>query len=236
LIKLCILAVVIFVVFHRRLTPFVIEKAAGQALGTRVEVGSVEFDYLNTAIDIRDVVIRNPRGFPDGAVAVIPSLGVDLDAGKLFSGQFEFEEVGIVAADIRLLRSPPNGLNLLALKIFRRDTPDDNMSQAAPREAAGPLIQTLRLTVGRVTLTDLSGPLPTQHSFNLRIENLIFHDVRGMGDIADVLASEVLRGVGLDRWLPGALGLEREPGILSRIAEFFKGGGGVGRETAVASR
>lgn len=201
LIKLIILIAVLSFVFRNFAARWALGAYLEHELGTRVDIKDVTIDFVNTQIKFDGLVIRNPLVFPDGVLADIPKLFIHWDPAPLLKGNLVFRTIELNVAEIRILNIPGNGLNLYALKIFRRELPsedrDGGYDTPSSRKAPQFYIDQFILTLGKATFTDLTGANPYQKSVHLKLDHGVYRQVNGLAGIGEIVAWESLKRMGL---------------------------------------
>lgn len=197
-------------VFHNFTARMLLQAGLAYKLGTGVEVDSARVDFLGSRVTFQDIEIKNPEGFPQGVMARIPKISMDLDIASLGAKTLRFESVEIEASEIRILHQPGGRLNLLALKVF------ENKSQPRESGAIKVYISNLVLTLGKAVYLDLSRPGSREKVFDLGMRRMVYWNVRELGDIAEIIGWETLKRMGLSSLSGGVLDRIRE-----ELGDFF---------------
>lgn len=233
LIQLTILLLILGVIFHNWTAKFLLTLGLRAALGSSAHVGDVSIDLGKTEIAFRDIVVKNPSGFPDAPMAVIPLILVHLDAPALFKGKINFHEVALSITEVNVIRNRDGKVNLLSLSTVEKNKQEQQTrpQQPAPKGPPGEPVQweiaNLVLTLGKATYLDLNDPSGKERSFNLRIENQTYQHVKGMGDIVMIVVWETMKRVGisgLTNMLPLSPELKESlgaSGILEKAMSLF---------------
>lgn len=212
LIKTIFFALVLAVIFHNFTARLVLEWGLEWTLGAPVSVDEAKLDLFRGSAVFRRITIKNPADFPsDDFLARIPRLSLEFEFSELFKGHFLFREIEFNLEELRLVRNKEKQLNLLALRVFKPkgEKKENSEWKDEPKsEESKPQfhIERLILTLGRATYVDLNLPVPVQQSFNLGVEGRVFNDIGGVGDIADLIAQEAIKRMGLGRVLDQAIG------------------------------
>ena len=196
LIKLCIFLGVLGLIFHNFTARFLLAAGLRYYLGTPVEVSAAKVDFLNTQILFKGIQIKNPSGFPEGALAKIPEIFVDFEISSLLDGRFYFDEISIHFEELKVVRIPDGRINLLALRALenQEERKNEKRNGKSPRRST---FSEFRLTLRQVIFTDFSRQIPHQKSFDFKIEQAIYRNLDTVKDVLAIIAWESIKRIGI---------------------------------------
>lgn len=225
LIKFFIFLIILAFVLKNFAMKWIASGVLGSQLGTKVKVGDVRMDLVNTQVKFEDLRIQNPMEFPDGTLASIPKLFIDWKPSALLKGKIGFHTIELNIEEMSIMNIRGSGLNLYALKIFRKDAEQDKTSRRTEsREKPGIpnfQIDQLVLTLGKATFTDLTGTNPVQKSAQLGVDHAVYRNVEGLGGIAGIVAWESLKRMGLGGFLDALRGFGFQENAMESVGQFF---------------
>ena len=197
LIKLCALLLLLALIFHNFTARLLLIVGLRHYLGVPVEVQGARVDFLNTQIIFEGIRIKNPPDFPHGILADISTVFVDFEISSLFKGRLYFDEIVVHFEELRALRIPDGRLNLMALRPLKDQR---DVSQERADEGKTPFPPTFYrfvLNLRRAVFTDLSGPVPNQKTFDLKLEQAVYRHVGSLKDVFEIIVWETTKRMGL---------------------------------------
>ncbi len=197
LVKLCVLLAILALVFHNFTARLLCTAGLRYYLGTPVEIDEARVDFLNTQIIFSGVRIKNPGGFPRGILAEISKISVDFEISSVFERRLYFDEIAVHFKELRALRIPGGRLNLLALRAFENQKKAGIEEALRRRAPSHPAFNRLVLTLRRATFTDLSGPVPHQKSFDLKVDQAVYRQVPSLKEVLEIIAWESVKRMGI---------------------------------------
>lgn len=209
LIKFALLVCVLALVFHNYAARFALSFYLKTALGVPVEIDSAQVDLLGSKAFFRNIVIQNPPDFPEGHVAKISYLLVDLDFAAFSDGRLHFEKIEADIGDFQILRAPNGRVNWLNLKVIQ-----DVQQKKEPSKQKGAKIDHFIVTLRKGTYRDLTRNVPPR-LIVLEVENQDYLNVHTLKDMVGVVSWEAMKRMGLEK-----LGA----GVLDQIREDLDGG------------
>lgn len=168
-------------------------------LGTEVKIGAAKVDFINAQAKFSDLSIYNPLIFPEGRMIDISQLYFEWQPARLLGGEFYISELNMTVNEVRLLKTPGNGFNFYALKVFREDgeSPPTSEDGLLSRVKPDLKIKQMVLSVMKGTYTDTSGEKPVEKSFDLAITRSVHKDLNGFKPVGNALLSETLKKMGV---------------------------------------
>ena len=110
--------VVIFVLlllFKNVLIKTAIEKATKKATGLELTIGTMDVGLLASKVDITDMRLLNPPGFPDKVMIDMPKLLVDVELASFFKQRKHVETLELNLQELLVERNKERKLNIDAL-------------------------------------------------------------------------------------------------------------------------
>jgi hypothetical protein len=139
--------------------------------GLRLSMEGMNVGILKTSIDIKELKLHNPPGFPDELMANIPEIYIDYNLGAFLNKRVHLQEVRLNLKDFIVVKNEKNQLNLSALNVVKARK--GQMPEQKKERAKKPEIQIdkLRLKVGKVIYRDYSrGARPIEREFNINLD------------------------------------------------------------------
>ena len=156
-----------------------------QVTGTKVTIGSLKLDILKQKIEISDLKIFNPQGFPKEVFLHCPEIDAEYDVPALLKKK-DLHVLSIIV-DLRelvVMRNKEGKLNVENLKFMQ--------SKGGEKPFETMRIDMLSLSIGRAIYKDLSlGGSP--QVFYLNIKDKTFHDINSASKLAMVILWEGLK-------------------------------------------
>ncbi len=153
---------------------FIIKVAAERgmeiATGVPLRIKSLHLSLTRQLIDIKDIIVYNPRGFSDKIMANAPLIYVNCDVPSLFKGKMHFEDLRINVKEFMVVKNEKGELNLDALAPVKTQ---QEAKKPAPKKEKKPVrmqIDNLELAIGKVIYKDYSqGGKPVVREFIVNI-------------------------------------------------------------------
>jgi hypothetical protein len=170
---LTVLAVVVVAVFALSLAKDVIIKAAIEkgvdaVTGLRLSIGSIHVGILKNVVDIKNLRLANPSGFPDPTMIDMPEIYVDYDLKAIMGGTVHLRQARLALKELVVVRNKGGQLNLNSLKSIKTPAQTKAGPQAAVGKAPKMRIDLLALSIGKVVYKDYSfGAAPIVKEFNI---------------------------------------------------------------------
>ena len=112
--------------------------------------------------------------------------------------------VTIEIEELRIVRAANGKMNLLGLKVFHSSGGGEK-SKAKTSELPFFRMDTVTLSLNRVTYTDLSTPAPVQQSFRVGIQNAVLGNQPSLEMVVETIVQESIRAAGLQKMLDEAI-------------------------------
>lgn len=101
-------------IFYQDLKKQLLEKvtdSASSAIGQKVDIGDISFSLIS-GIDINNITVSNPEGFPEGQLLGIKNLNLNMKFRELFHGVFHFRDIKIISPELNLIQDNNNRVNV----------------------------------------------------------------------------------------------------------------------------
>ena len=99
----------------------VLKAAVWWVLGSWPEVGDLKLDLKNCRIDVKDLNVHNPGGFPreEKWMLQVPEISVTYDPASFAQRKLLLKELSVIAKELTIVRSADKKVNVDSLKIVR---------------------------------------------------------------------------------------------------------------------
>ena len=101
-----------------------LEYQLSQILDAPVTVGGVTASPWEHSVEIRDLVLNNPKTFEVGPAVELPWVSITLDPGSLFGERIEIPSIDVEKAHLHFRYSPSEGSNIGILTTRAREWRD----------------------------------------------------------------------------------------------------------------
>jgi hypothetical protein len=197
LFRLLILAIVLAVgalLLKDTILKAIAETRLRQSLGLEVRIGRMEVGLLTPTVSIERLRVFNLPEFGGSPLLDIPELHLEYDRDAARQGVVRLKLLRLNAAELNIVRNAAGHTNLVGLIALMQhpETAAQRPAAQRPESAAFGGIQTLNLSLGKITFTDLRPPTLTRE-FRLDVRNEVTTDLKSELDILSVLARALLR-------------------------------------------
>lgn len=163
-------------------------------LGMKLEIQKLDLNLGKSLIDIEGITLYNPKDFPDPVMAEVGKVYVDIDPGKILTGQILVHDVQLDLREFLVVRNKEGELNLDRLKAVAesKQTEDKKTEPAKTGKAPEVNIRNLHLKIGKVVFKDYSkGGKPTVKEFNLNLDEK-HQNIQDLNAVAALIVFKVL--------------------------------------------
>jgi uncharacterized protein involved in outer membrane biogenesis len=197
--------VVIFVlllVFKNFLIKTAVEQGTKKATGLELTIGTMDVGLLASKVDITDMRLLNPPGFPDKVMIDIPKLLVDVEFASLFKQRKRVEALELNLKELMVVRNKERKLNLNSLTALGKKKQEEKKpaeQKEAKEEGKAPqvTIDKLILKIGKVTYKDYSlGGTPFTKTFTIGV-NEVYRNVTDLNELVMLIIVRALEGTGI---------------------------------------
>lgn len=170
IISILVAILLIMAVFKDAIVRLAAENAVRMITGLKLRVADFKVGLLRPVIDIKGLVLFNPKGYPDKTMVDMPGIFVDYDLAAIIKGNVHLRRVHIDLREFTVVKNSDGDLNLDSLKVVRSHKQGVRPQEVDRGKAIQMQIDELRLKVGRVLYKDYSrGPRPVVREFNVNI-------------------------------------------------------------------
>ncbi|MBW2038065.1 MAG: hypothetical protein JRI46_00470 [Deltaproteobacteria bacterium] len=191
---------VLLLVFKNMLIKMGVEKGAKKVTGLELAIGDMDVGLLASKVDITDMKLLNPAGFPDKVMINIAKFLVDFELASFFKGRAHFETVELNLKELIVVRNRERKLNISALKSVSEKTKKEKKPVKKKKEEKTPpevTIDKLILTIGKVTYKDYSwGKTPFTKTFNIGVHE-VFRNITDPKKLVNLIIVRALQGTGI---------------------------------------
>ena len=248
LVILLIVIIVAFSAFGEQAIKKAVEKAATQALGVEVTIGDIDLSIFKGAVEIRDLVVKNPKGYAHENFIKLGFASVDVDISSLMSDTIRIESLKLDTMDLvieqkLLTNNMQDILNSLPSKEKQKAEPSDKKLQIAELEITNIKVKakllpvpgkldTIPLTLSPIKMSNLGSD--DKLSIGLLTSKILVAIADGVvqqgtgilpAALTDTMRSTLDKtiGIGMTTLEEGGKILEKGVDIGSGLVEGFKG-------------
>ena len=139
--------------------------------GLELQTKSMNIGVLKTLIDIQDLKILNPQGFPEKVMVSIPNIFIDYDLGALIKRKVHLNQLKLNLKELIVIQNEKGQLNLDSLKVARTKKEKKPTDKVEKEKMMDIQIDKLRLKIGKVIYRDYSkAPHPAIREFDVDID------------------------------------------------------------------
>jgi len=190
--------VVIFVlllVFKNILIKLAIEEGAKKATGLELTIGTMDVGLLASKVDITDMRLLNPAGFPDKVMIDITKFLVDVELASFFKQRAHVETLELNLNELMVVRNKDRKLNIAALRSVseQQEKGKKPVEQKEEKKGLQVTIDKLILKIGKVTYKDYSwGTKPFTKTFTIGI-NEVYRDITDPKKLVNLIIVRALQ-------------------------------------------
>ena len=200
IVKILAALAVIFVVlvfFKNTIVQSALGAAISKIARVPVSIGRTDVRLLASYINLGNIKVYNPHGFPERLMLDAPQILIDFDPGPLWKGQAHFQEVRLNVKEIVVIKNRQGKLNINAMKPTQEENRRQMEKKEKQKQGAGkaPRIQIDKfyLTIGRVVYKDYTaGTNPSIQEFNINIQDRLYTNIDNPAGIASLIMFEAL--------------------------------------------
>lgn len=190
---------VFLLVFKNTLIKTGVEKGTKKLTGLGLDIGDMDVGLLESKIDITDMKLLNPEGFPDKVMINMPKLLIDFELASFFKDRAHFETVELNLKELAVVRNKERKLNISTLKSVseKMEEGEKPVEQKEEEKAPEVAIDKLILTIGEVTYKDYSlRKTPLTKTFNVGIHE-VYTDITDPKKLVNLIIVRALQGTGI---------------------------------------
>jgi len=185
--------------------------------GFKVSIEDLEINALDDWINIKNLEVYNPDGFPDKIMISIPQIYADYNLSELFKGKIHLRELRINLEELYIVKNKKRELNLNLIKAIQPKE-DEVIEEKAKKKIHRLQIDLLKIKVGKVMYKNYPVNLPIiVREFNINIHEQ-YENVTDPSALVGVILSKIfLTNVKVGRLVAPDMGAVRE-----ELAEALK--------------
>jgi len=192
---LILVLVLVFAVGKNLIAKLAIENGVKVATGLPLAIRNFNMSFTKTMVDVRGIVLGNPRGFNDKVFVDLPQIYFDFDLPALFKGKIHIEAIKVHLKELQIIKAQGGKLNVDVFK----PAPTAAAPKAKPAPAKGkslPIEMDLfELKVGKVIYKDYTvgtlGGAPLVKEFNINLDEQ-FKDVKSVDALVKIITVKAL--------------------------------------------
>ncbi|MDB6016711.1 MAG: hypothetical protein JWR19_1200 [Pedosphaera sp.] len=160
------------------------EREIRSATGMEVTIGSLSVGLFSPVITIENFKLYNTAEFGGSPFIDIPELHVEYDRRALFSRKLQCKLVRFNLAEVNVVQNKQGRMNTDTIQA--REQKAANANRPANQKGGSGFaltgIQTLNLSLGRVTMLNMNNPSQVKQ-LNLNIRNQVIPDIKNEQDL-----------------------------------------------------
>jgi len=206
---------------------FAIEKGVQAVTGLSLEIKKLDIGIISSNIEITDLNLFNPSGFPEGIMFHSPEIFVDYHLGDMLKGKIHLEDMRLNFDQLVIIKNVDGKMNLEALKPKAKEeskeSAKDKGSDGTKKGMPDIQIDHLVLKVGKVTYKDYSGGgEPSVQEFNINISEELT-DVTDVRKLLGLVASRAIAKAALNIPFDFTSGILKEAiGVPKQVVDTLK--------------
>lgn len=192
MVFLLAIAVLIMLVVGKNLfVKSLLAQGLTKAIHVPVSIGSVDVRFRTANIEVLNLRIQNPRGFPEKMMLNVPEIAIAFDLKAFWKGKTHFHEVRLNLEELVVIRNREGQLNVDSLR--PQATPQRDSAKAGSSTLPKFLIDRLVLSIGKVVYKDYSsGGEPIVKEFDLGIQNREYRNIDDPQSLVSLIMFETL--------------------------------------------
>ena len=139
--------------------------------GLGLQIRTINIGILKTLVDIQDLKILNPQGFPEKVMVDVPNIFIDYDLSALLKKKIHLNQLKLNLKELIVVQNEKGQLNLDSLKVARAKKEKKPVKKPEKTKMPDIQIDELRLKIGKVIYKDyLKAPHPAIREFKVNID------------------------------------------------------------------
>jgi uncharacterized protein involved in outer membrane biogenesis len=198
IVAIIVAVFVLLLLFKNVLIKTAVEQGAKRATGLELAIGDMDVGILASKVDITDMQLLNPAGFPDKVMIDIPTFLVDVELASFFKQRAHVETLALDLKELMVVRNKDRKLNIAALKSVSEKQqkgrkPAEQEKAKKEKRAPQVAIDTFILKIGKVTYKDYSwGKRPFTKTFTIGI-NEVYRDITDPKKLVNLIIVRALQ-------------------------------------------
>jgi uncharacterized protein involved in outer membrane biogenesis len=201
-IGIIVIIIALLLIFKNVLIKTAVEQGTKRVTGLELAIRDMDVGLLASKVDITDMQLLNPSGFPDKIMIDIPKFLVDVELASFFKKRAHVQTLALDLKELMVVRNKDRILNLSALKSVSEKQkkvkkPVEQKEGEKEKEAPQVVIDTLILKIGKVVYKDYSwGTKPLTKTFTLGI-NEVYRDITDPKKLVNLIIVRALQGTNI---------------------------------------
>ena len=168
---------IIFAISKNIILKAAIEGGVKAATGLQLTMDSINLDLINTMIEVKNLRLYNPKGFPDKIMCEIPKFYLDIELSDLFKGRIHISQMTLELKELTVEKNADGKTNIDSLKPVKeskeeKEKPAEGKKEKPKGEAPKLQIDVLNLKVGQVYYKDYTQPGgPSVKEYNVNLDD-----------------------------------------------------------------
>ena len=182
---------VLGLVFRDPILKLAARKRVQASTGMRVEIAKLKTGLRTAAIQIEGFKLHNYPEFGDSVLLDAPDLLVEFDSELAAQGKLRFKQLRVNLAELNIIRDAAGRWNIekVEKEMTERNAARTNRNE---RRLVFAGIDQLRLTIGRISYTDLQKPSRSRE-FAVNIRDELVRGIQTDEDLQDWIGSFIFK-------------------------------------------
>lgn len=170
-----------------------IENGVRLITGLQLKMDKFDFSLRKTVVDIENLQLFNPSGFPDKVMVDLPKILVDVKLSDLIKGKVHLQDVNIHLKEFTVVKDKNGVLNLDSLNVVKAQKKGEKpAAPAKPGKAPAIQIDNLTLKIGKVFYKDYSGQgAPVVKEFDVNLDES-YKDIADPAQLVSLIVVKAL--------------------------------------------
>jgi len=199
LLFIIIVVIVLIVIGRNIIVKTVVPIAARSTEGIKMSLGKVNIGLTDALIGIKDIEIKNPKGFPKGNMVEINEIYIDPVVADIFKDNVHLVEVRFDLDNLVIIKNEDGDFNFKKLTQAKKiqdgeedDEPDDMSDEKEKSKKYKIQIDSLKLKLGTVVYKDYSvGSEPKIATFNINLDDE-YEDITNPAMIGSIIFTKIM--------------------------------------------
>jgi uncharacterized protein involved in outer membrane biogenesis len=197
ILALFVAVIISFIYWKNVIAGIVIERIVKSITGCRLTVESVDISFLKTKAEMQELLILNPKDFPDRIMFDAPLVYIDFNIPALFKRKIHLKEVTLDIREVAIVKDARGNLNLNSLKVVKAEKTGKEPEDIGPRKAPEMRIDKFILKIKKVSYKDYTkGPSPRAMEFTINV-NESFTGVNDLYDLTNIVVVKAVKRAAL---------------------------------------
>ncbi|MBI4970493.1 MAG: AsmA family protein [Candidatus Omnitrophica bacterium] len=193
IIAIIIVIIVVFAIGKNLILKAAIEGGGKAATGLSLTMDSINLDFGKTSLEIKNMRLFNPKGFPDKIMCEIPEIYLSLKLGELFKGTVHVPKMTLDLKELTVEKNAEGETNVNSLKPVQKQKEEKAETAKEKKKGEAPklLIDELNLKVGKVIYKDFTATPPTVKEYNVNLDEN-YKDIKDPGALVSLILVKAL--------------------------------------------